>query len=129
MLDEFFDMQKDFDKPKSSVEGFKYYSKREFEEAFNAAFDVVSKLGKTQLSPYTRPTQTFLESIWVGLTYRKLRLGKSINEANLPEYIANWKKSIGEEKFSDLFQARRTSSVNSAFERIKAGIDYFSGDF
>lgn len=128
-LDEFFDSQKDFDKPTRPKQGQSYLSKKQFEEAFNAAFEVVNKLSLEDISPYTKPTQTFLEAIWVGLTYRKLRLHKEINVEKLPSYIANWKNAIGDDEFSKLFQARRTSSTKSALERIKAGIEYFSGDF
>ncbi len=128
-LDVFFDQQKDFDKPKKKRNSVIYHSKEEFIEVFDAAFDEVIQLSVEDLSPYTRPAQTFLEAIWVGLTYRKLVLGKSINSENLSSYIKNWKYSIGEEKFSELFQARRTSSIKSAYERINAGIEYFSGEF
>ena len=128
-LDIFFDQQKDFDKPKKKRNSVIYHSKEEFIEVFDAAFDEVIQLSVEDLSPYTRPAQTFLEAIWVGLTYRKLVLGKSINSENLSSYIKNWKYSIGEEKFSELFQARRTSSIKSAYERINAGIEYFSGEF
>ena len=128
-LDEFFDTQKDFDKPTRPKQGQSYLSKEQFEEAFNAAFEVVNKLTLEDISPYTKPTQTFLEAIWVGLTHRKLRLHKEINVEKLPSYIANWKSTIGDDEFSKLFQARRTSSTKSALERIKAGIEYFSGDF
>ena len=128
-LDVFFDQQKDFDKPKKKRNSVIYHSKEEFIEVFDAAFDEVIQLSVEDLSPYTSPAQTFLEAIWVGLTYRKLVLGKSINSENLSSYIKNWKYSIGEEKFSELFQARRTSSIKSAYERINAGIEYFSGEF
>ena len=116
-------------KPKKKRNSVIYHSKEEFIEVFDAAFDEVIQLSVEDLSPYTRPAQTFLEAIWVGLTYRKLVLGKSINSENLSSYIKNWKYSIGEEKFSELFQARRTSSIKSAYERINAGIEYFSGEF
>lgn len=129
MLDEFFDQQKDFDKPKRKKQGVKYYSKDEFEKAFTAAFEELKTLSENNLSPYTKPTQTFLEAIWVGLTYRKLVLKKGINVDSLSEYISNWKSEIGEEEFEKLFQARRTSSIQSAMERINAGVNYFSGDF
>ena len=77
-LDVFFDQQKDFDKPKKKRNSVIYHSKEEFIEVFDAAFDEVIQLSVEDLSPYTRPAQTFLEAIWVGLTYRKLVLGKSI---------------------------------------------------
>ena len=129
LLDSFFDQQKDFDKPKKKRNSVVYHSKEEFTKVFEAAFDEVIQLSEEDLSPYKRPAQTFLESIWVGLTYRKLVLGKSINSEKLPSAIKNWKNSIGEDKFSELFQARRTSSIKSAYERINAGIEYFSGEF
>lgn len=129
LLDSFFDQQKFFDEPVKPKQGVVYHSKQEFEDAFNAAFDVVNALSLKDISPYSKPTQTFLESIWVGLTYRKLALNKGIDVERLPLYISKWEKTIGEEQFSILFQARRTSSTQSAFERIKAGIEYFSGDF
>lgn len=129
MLDDFFDTQKEFDKPKRRKQGVIYHSKDEFDEAFNAVIDELSTLSENDLSPYSKPTQTFLEAIWVGLTYRKLILKKSINVSELAHYISNWKTCIGEEKFSDLFQARRTSSIQSAMKRIQAGVKYFAGDF
>ena len=129
MLDDFFDTQKDLDNPKKRKQEVSYYSWQMLKEAFDAAFDIVNDLPLTSLSPFTRPTQTFLEAVWVGLTYRKLKLHKDINSATLPEYISMWKQSIGEAEFSKLFQARRTSSASSAFERIEAGIRYFAGDF
>ena len=129
MLDLFFSDQQFFDFPKKEKQGVRYYSKEELLEAYYSTLNVVDHLSDEDLSPYTVPTKSFLESIWVGLTYRKLKLGKEINEDKLPGYIKNWKTTIGEEKFSELFQARRTSSITSAYERIKAGIEYFSGDF
>ena len=129
LLDDFFDVQKEFDNPKRKLQNKIYYSKVQFQEVFDAAFNDVNTLSTEVLSPYTKPTQTFLEAIWVGLTYRKLVLGKEINTEALPSYIAKWKSTIGDEKFSELFQARRTSSSQSALDRIKAGIEYFSGDF
>lgn len=128
-LDDFFDLQKDFDQPKRPKQDKKYLSKQQLEDAFNAAFEVVNSLAIEDISPYTKPTQTFLEAIWVGLTYRRLILQKEINTENLSGYISNWKKAIGEEEFTKLFKARRTSSTTSAKERIEAGINYFSGDF
>ncbi len=129
MLDMFFDRQRDFDNPKKKIQGVKYYRKEELEEAFYAAFDIVNSLPLSAISPYSKPTQTFLESIWVGLTHRKLQLRKDINTAGLEQYISSWKKKIGPDRFSELFQARRTSSTVSALDRIKAGIEFFSGDF
>ena len=129
LIDEFFDVQKEFDNPKRKMQDKVYHSRAELQEVFDASFDVVNALSLDILSPYSKPTQTFLEAIWVGLTYRKLMLKKAINVAVLPEYISNWKKTIGEERFSELFQARRTSSAKSAFDRIEAGINYFAGEF
>ena len=129
MLDDFFSDQKEFTGAKKKKKSKKYYTRDEFVEAYNAVIDVISQLSEKDLSPFTRPTQTFLEAIWVGLTYRKLKLGKDINVEALPRYISEWKNAIGETRFKELFQARRTSSVSSAKERIKAGIDYFAGDF
>lgn len=128
-LDEFFDTQKNFDRPNRPKQDKEYLSKSQFEESFNAVFDIVNSLTLNDISPYTKPTQTFLEAIWVGLTYRKLKLHKEINIPKLPLYISRWKQSIGEQEFSKLFQARRTSSTSTAKERIEAGIKYFSGDF
>ena len=129
MLDEFFDKQKDFDNPKRVKQGVSYFSKEEFKNVFYAAFDELNTLSEKDLSPYKKPAQTFLEAIWVGLTYRKLILHKPINVDGLADYISKWKNYIGDSEFEDLFQARRTSSTNSAFKRIKAGVDYFEGDF
>ena len=89
----------------------------------------MNNLPLESISPFSKPTQTFLEAVWIGLTYRKLKLHKEINVCTLQAYISKWKEFIGEPEFSRLFQARRTSSVTSAFERIKAGIEYFAGDF
>jgi len=129
MIDEFFDAQKDFDAPKRKLQSINYHSEAEFQEAFEAAFEIIYALDIELLQPYTRPTQTYLEAIWVGLTYRILKLGKDINTEKLPEIIRCWKDKIGDQKFSELFQARRTSSVQSAYDRIDAGIKYFAGDF
>ncbi len=128
-LDDFFDTQKDFNHPKRVKQDKRYLSKEEFAEAFNVAFETVHSLDLKDLAPYSKPTQTFLEAIWVGLTYRKLQAHKEINSKNLASYISKWKDTIGENKYSELFQARRTSSTKSASERIKAGIEYFLGDF
>lgn len=129
MLDDFFDTQRNLDKPKKRKQEVTYYSWETLMETFDAAFDIVNQLPLESISPFTRPTQTFLEAIWVGLTHRKMKLNKEINTSSLPAYIAEWKNSIGETEFSRLFQARRTSSVSSALERIEAGIQYFAGDF
>ena len=129
LLDEFFDDQKEFITPKSPKQGKVYYREEDFETAFEAVFNIINGLSAETLAPYSKPTQTFLESIWVGLTYRKLNLNKEINVETLPKYIAEWKNKIGEMRFEELFQARRTSSTQSALDRIKAGIQYFSGDF
>ncbi|MCS4533683.1 DUF262 domain-containing protein [Neisseria montereyensis] len=131
LLDDFFDAQKDFENPVKKESNKTYYSKADFDEAFNAAFDLVNELSEQDLSPYTKPTQTYLESIWVGLTYRRLKLKKNddISIDKLKEHIKNWKDVIGEDKFSELFQARRASSMKSVRGRIEAGIDYFGGDF
>lgn len=129
MLDDFFSDQKEFDKPKRKKKSKKYYSQEEFIEAYKAVIDIIAGLTESDITPYNRPTQTFLESIWVGLAYRKLKLGKPINVKTLPDYISKWKNAIGEDKFKQLFQARRTSAVSSAKERIEAGIEYFAGDF
>lgn len=129
MLDDFFDNQKDFDNPKRRKPLVKYYSEDEIKGVFYAAFEELCSLTTKDFSPYSKPAQTFMEAIWVGLTYRKNNLKKGINIKELPQYIANWKNVLGEEKFSELFQARRSSSVQSAEDRINAAIDYFSGDF
>lgn len=129
MLDKFFADHKDLDKPKKKKQNVSYYSWNDMHTAFDAVFDIVNNLPLSCLTPYSRPTQTYLEAIWVGLTYRKLIEKKEINEERLPEYINRWKENIGEERFSDLFQARRTSSTRAALDRIQAGIEYFKGDF
>lgn len=127
-LDKFFDRQKEFDKPKKKRQGVTYFSKQEFEKAFKAAFDIMISLDIEILAPYEKPTQTFLEAIWVGLTYRKLQVGKDVDIVKLESHIKEWKEKIGKEKFSELFQARRTSSLRSAKERIEEGIRYFEGE-
>lgn len=129
MLDEFFYNQKDFKNVKRKNPTISYHEQDEFLEVFYAAFDELCTLTERDFTPYTKPTQTFLEAVWVGLTYRKLVLKKTIDTKKLPEFIAKWKSSIKEQEFSELFQARRTSSVSSAEARIKAGIAYFSGEF
>lgn len=129
MLDDFFSDQKDFDMPKKKKKSKVYHSAEEFSQAYNSVIDIISCLSESDFSPFTRPTQTYLEAIWVGLTYRKLKLNKSINLETLPSHISNWKNSIGEDRFKALFQARRTSSVSSAKDRIEAAIQYFSEDF
>lgn len=129
MIDEFFSEQKDFDKPKRRKPKRRYYSQEAFDEVFRAVADDMFSLTAKDLSPYSKPTQTYLEAIWVGLAYRKIQLRKDINREELSDYIRNWRNTVGDELFSQLFQARRTSSVRSAFERIRAGIEYFSGDF
>lgn len=129
MLDDFFDTQRDLDKPKKRKQEVEYYSWETLQEVFDATFDIVNDLSLDSISPFSRPTQTFLEAVWVGLTYRKLKLNKEINTSTLTTHIKNWKDAIGKEEFSRLFQARRTSSASSALERIEAGIRYFEGDF
>lgn len=127
-LDDFFAQQKEFDKPKREKQGVTYFSKQEFEKAFEAAFDIMISLDIKILAPYEKPTQTFLEAIWVGLTYRKLQVRKDVDIAKLESHIKEWKEKIGKDKFSELFQARRTSSLKSAKERIEEGIRYFEGE-
>ncbi len=129
MIDKFFSIQKDFDNPSRSNPLYTYHSKKEFIEAYNAAAEIILSLSNEDVSPYNKPTQTFIEAIWVGLTHRKLILQKDIDKSTLPAYIKKWKEKIGEEEFERLFKARRTSSTSAALERIKAGIEYFSGDF
>lgn len=129
MLDTFFDNNKSFDNPTKENSSINYISKEAFEEAFSAAFDIVNNLSLEDIMPYSRPTQTYLEAIWVGLTFRKLKLNKDINTLGLKDHISKWKGTLGDDEFSNLFQARRTSSVGSALSRIKAGIEYFSKDF
>ena len=129
MLDDFFDTYRELDKPKKRKQGVKYYSWEQLKDVFDATFDIVNNLPLESISPFSKPTQTFLEAVWIGLTYRKLKLHKEINVCTLQAYISKWKEFIGEPEFSRLFQARRTSSVTSAFERIKAGIEYCAGDF
>ena len=129
MIDNFFADQKDFDEPKKRYQNKHYFSKEELKQAYEAVIDIIGNLSDEDFTPYAIPTQTFLESIWIGLTYRKLILHKEINTEKLSEYIKSWRQMIGDEEFSNLFQARRTSSVKSAFERVKAGIEFFSGEF
>lgn len=129
MIDEFFSEQREFDQPKNRKLRYQYYAQADFDQVFQCVAEDMFALTEADLSPYTKPTQTYLEAIWVGLAYRKIQLGKEINRDALPAYIRGWKDAIGEKRFSELFQARRTSSIQSAFERIQAGIDYFSGDF
>lgn len=129
LLDSFFSEQKDFDKPRSKKYGVRYYSEDEFVTLFNCVLEEMSLFTVDDLSPFSKPTQSYLEAIWVGLANRKLVLGKPIDKSKLVEYVKDWKNVLGEEKFSDLFQARRTSSMTSVNERITAAIDYFSKDF
>ncbi|QTE70303.1 DUF262 domain-containing protein [Clostridiales bacterium FE2011] len=129
MLDNFFSQQKEFDNPRRKKPGIEYHSEAEFDTVFNAALDIVLSLSIEDLSPNTRPTQAFLESIWVGLTYKILHDPKEINTDRLSAYIRNWKATIGEDQFNYLFSPRRASSTQSAYERISEGIRYFSGEF
>lgn len=129
LLDTFFDQQKDFDGSQKKLPGVDYLGQERFQEAFDAAFEIVNSLDIELLKPYGKATQTYLEAIWIGLTYRVLNAGKSINKETLPGYIKKWKETIGEDRFAQLFRARRTSSLISAKERIKAGIEYFQGEF
>ena len=96
---------------------------------FDGAFDELCHLDSKDFTPYTRPARILMEAIWVALTYRKLKLGKTIVVEKLKEYVGNWKNVIGEEKYRELFQTRRTTSMKETKERIIAAIDYFSGDF
>lgn len=132
MLDEFFSMQKDFDKPKYPKPGYTYFSEDDFKAAFSAVLDIMLSLSDDDITPNSKPTPAYLEAIWVGLTYRKLRLGKDINEKSLHSYIHGWKETLNKIKegyFDELFSPRRASSTKSAYERINASIEYFSGDF
>lgn len=129
LLDNFFSEQRDFDKPRKPKIGVEYYSEEQFMTLFDCVLDEIELFSTEDLSPFSKPTQSYLEAIWVGLANRKLVLGKQINVDTLIEYTKKWKDSIGEEKFSELFQARRSSSMTSVNERITAAIDYFSKDF
>ena len=130
-LDKFFSNQKDLDatpflKRRPDIT---YYSEAELREVFNAAFTELSTLDSMDFAPDTRPARILMEAIWVGLTYRKLKFGKDIPLENLKSHIENWKSVIGKEEYSTLFQTRRTTSISEAEDRIKAAIEYFSGDF
>lgn len=129
LLDKFFAKQKDFDGSKKKKPGVDYLGQERFQEVFDAAFETVNSLDVEILKPYDKATQTYLEAIWIGLTYRVLNTGKPINEETLPGYIKKWKETVGEDRFAELFRARRTSSLISTKERIKAGIEYFQGEF
>lgn len=129
LLDDFFSEQKDFDMPRKRKPGVKYYSKSELSDLFQCVLDEISIFSVDDLSPFSKPAQSYLEAIWVGLANRKLILKKEINKDTLIEFTKEWKNAIGEQKFSELFQARRSSSMTSVNERITAAIDYFSKDF
>lgn len=131
VLDNFFSEQKDFDgiNPKKKKPDVHYYTKEELMKIFDGAFDELCHLDSKDFTPYTRPARILMEAIWVALTYRKLKLGKTIVVEKLKEYVGNWKNVIGEEKYRELFQTRRTTSMKETKERIIAAIDYFSGDF
>lgn len=131
VLDKFFSEQKDLDgiNPKRKKPDVHYYTEKELMDIFNCAFDELCYLDSKDFTPYTRPARILMEAIWVGIAYRKLKLGKTIEVDNLKEYIRNWRNAIGEEKYSELFQTRRTTSMKVTKERIIAAIDYFSGDF
>ena len=129
LLDNFFSDQKDFDKPRSKKNGVTYFAEEEFVFLFNCVLDELSLFSEEDFSPFSKPAQSYLEAIWVGLANRKIILNKPINKCTLIEFTNDWKNVLGEEKFSELFQARRTSSMTSVNERITAAIDYFSRDF
>lgn len=130
-LDKFFSTQKDLDEtnPKKRKPDVTYYSEDEIRNTINAAFEELNSLDSMDFAPYTRPARILMEAIWVGLTYRKLKLGKDIPIDNLKQYIRGWKEAIGEEKYSKLFQTRRTTSMSETKTRIEEAIKYFSGDF
>ena len=129
LLDGFFSEQKDFEKPRIKKPGVRYYTKDEFVELFYCALDDLSIFTVEDLSPFSKPTQSYLEAVWVGLVNRKMVLNKPINRDKLIEFTKEWRNALGDEKFSELFQARRTSSMTSVNDRITAAIDYFSKDF
>ena len=131
VLDKFFSEQKNFDRvnPKRKKPEVHYYTEEELMYIFDSAFDELCSLDEEDFTPYTRPARILMESIWVALTYRKLKLGKTVAVDHLKEYVGNWRNVIGEEEYSKLFQTRRTTSMKETKERIIAAIDYFSGDF
>lgn len=129
LLDSFFSEQKDFEKPRNAKIGVKYFTEQELSDLFYCVLDEISLFTVEDLSPFSKPTQSYLEAIWVGLANRRLVLNKPIDKDKLVAFTKEWKNTLGEEKFSELFQARRTSSMKSVNERISAAIEYFSRDF
>ena len=129
LLDNFFSEQRNFDKPNKINPDVVYYSEEQFMELFSCVLDEISQFSVDDLSPFSKPTQSYLEAIWVGLANRRLILKKPINKDKLIEFTKDWKDYTGEEKFSELFQARRSSSMTSVNDRITAAIEYFSKDF
>lgn len=131
VLDKFFSEQKDFNdvNPKRKKPDVHYYTEKELRSIFECAFEELHSLDSEDFTPYTRPARILMESIWVGLTYRKLKLGKTIAVDRLKKHVGNWESTIGEGRYSKLFQTRRTTSMKETKERIKEAIDYFSGDF
>ncbi len=129
MLDKFFSRNRYFDNPQRRKKGEIYRSKEEFDRVYEAAIDDITNLSSEDLSPYSKPTQSFLEAVWIGLTYRRLVLGKNDSMNGISDHIKKWKDTIGEERFSELFQARRSSSMTSVKDRVLSAIDYFSKEF
>lgn len=128
MCDQFFSDQRDFEEP-INRRAIVYFSENTLRESFESVLDDLAILSSSDLSPEEKPAQTYLEAIWVGLAHRKMKLKMDIKREEIPNIVNQWKSSIGEEKFSELFQARRSSSAQSVNERIKAAIEYFSKEF
>lgn len=131
VLDNFFAQQKDLEKTpdKKRKPDVHYYSEEELREVFESAFYEFNTLDSTDFAPVSKPARILMEAIWVGLTYRKLKYKKDIPIERLKGYIDDWKKAIGEEKYAELFEARRTTSMTETKNRISAAIQYFSEEF
>ena len=129
-LDSFFSDHRYLDtKQKPKKPNITYYSEERLTNLFEAALDDMYKnLDSYDFSPGARPTQLFFETIWIGLTYRIIEKGSSIDNFKLKDHIKNWKSEIGEENFNEAFHSRRNSSKESIQLRLRLTKEYFSKD-
>jgi len=125
-LDWFFSNNKDFDMPSRRIMDVKYFSKKELSEAFCTLY-YMKELDEECFVPDTRPTSIFFESVWIGIALR-VREGKEVSTELIKSKILKWKETIGDERFSSLFKARRSSSIESINARISETKQYFLED-
>ena len=104
----------------------KYYSEEELLTAFRS-IDYLKELEEDDFIPDTRPTSIFFESVWIGVALR-IREGKEVSTELIKSKIGKWKETVGDDLFSSLFKARRSSSIESINARIAETKKYFLED-